>query len=79
MVVYPCVVCNNPSGMRVRYTEPGDQGGHPLVHLEIIVNDIRHRLGISCRTRATAVDTIMDVRQLIRYTIGLEPRGVPLS
>jgi hypothetical protein len=79
MVAYPCVVYNNPPGVRIGYTKPDDRGEYLLVHLEIIVNNVRHRLGISCRTRATTVDTIMDVCQLVRYTIGLDPRGVPVS
>ena len=49
------------------------------IHLEIIVNDVCHCLGIGCRTRATAVDTVMDVCQLVCYAIGLGPRDVPFS
>lgn len=46
-----------------------------LIHLEVIVNDVCHRLGIGRRTGAAAVDTIVDVCQLVRYAIGLELRS----
>jgi len=58
--------------MRTGCILPGDRGEYALVHLQIIVNNVCHRLGISCRTRTTTVDTIVDMCQLVRYTIGLE-------